>query len=474
MKAKEEKKEPVCLVVEEKTEALNNVALTEYFMHDENLREIPVLKPFPNLVKLVLSHNEVKQIKNLSLLGCLKWLDLSFNKIKKIEGLEKCKNISDLVLSFNNISKIEGLESLKKLECLELASNFLENFDDLKRLKDPSFTLLSSLSVKGNVIDAENSYRPKVIALLPSLDFLDQKFIKLTERNSAVKMFKNDFQLLNVEFDAAKRKLKNKLKEIAQDEKISKAGLSSLKELFSKIEFKIQKGKICEVESIKILNEQLTQEISGKSMDFLSKGLDLFCKVEKLLQNFQCKILGIVKQSDVIGLKALEETKIHLLDVESENEVKCVTEKFKTKMKTNTSEEEEKSLILLEELEKDIKSTKITRFDLNSAYFRLCEELENSWFSSVDVQLGTLSSEQLNNLKKSKEDLEGELQALHDDHLEKILANEDIMRTWLEEEHQCLVSTQKQLIHERARNRVKEVNEIIETFVGESEILSSD
>ncbi|KAH9580133.1 hypothetical protein LSM04_009002 [Trypanosoma melophagium] len=129
-----------------------------------------------NLTKLALDNNKISEISNLEHLKKLQWLDLSFNQITKITGLEGLVELETISLFSNKITVIEGLDNLKKLTSLSVGNNCLEVLEEtaryLHRLKS-----LRILTLKGNRFEKLPLYRVRLLAFVPSLQFLDGRIV---------------------------------------------------------------------------------------------------------------------------------------------------------------------------------------------------------------------------------------------------------------------------------------------------------
>lgn len=151
-------------------EDVKNTLVTLY-LDNNNLKEIGVLN-FPNLEYLTLEKNKIKNIekgtfKNLEKLG---ELNLNHNEIEIIEHLEGLTRIEKLFISNNKIREIRGLSSLKTLIFLELDYNEISVIENLDYLN------IEFLHLKGNKIT-----RITNIHNLKSLNVLDLDYNRITE-----------------------------------------------------------------------------------------------------------------------------------------------------------------------------------------------------------------------------------------------------------------------------------------------------
>ncbi|XP_011638328.1 protein tilB homolog [Pogonomyrmex barbatus] len=140
--------------------------LEEIALHQENIDKIQLIdRHCRNLKILLLQHNLISKIENLSMLKRLEYLNLALNNIEVIENLE-------------------GLESLKKLD---LTINFIGNLQSIKSLRCNEH--LEQLILMGNPCTDYEYYRQYVVATLPQLQELDMQTIERSERIKALQIY---------------------------------------------------------------------------------------------------------------------------------------------------------------------------------------------------------------------------------------------------------------------------------------------
>ncbi|EEB19768.1 conserved hypothetical protein [Pediculus humanus corporis] len=105
-------------------------------LNDNEIQKIENLESFPNLKRLFIINNHLKNICGLSQLIYLEELDLSGNNIGAIENLKDLKNLRELNLSNNNIKLIEHLIDNTELEKIDLCSNNITFISDISHLKN--------------------------------------------------------------------------------------------------------------------------------------------------------------------------------------------------------------------------------------------------------------------------------------------------------------------------------------------------
>ncbi|OON14489.1 leucine Rich repeat-containing domain protein, partial [Opisthorchis viverrini] len=113
-----------------------------------DILKIDHLWRFDKLVKLQLDNNIIEKIEGIDHLVHLRWLDLSFNNIKAITGLEKLVNLEDLSLYSNRIQSLENLDTLRKLEVLSIGRNKLTDTEDKEQAYQTHQLLVDEFTAK--------------------------------------------------------------------------------------------------------------------------------------------------------------------------------------------------------------------------------------------------------------------------------------------------------------------------------------
>lgn len=153
--------------------------VTSLMLSYRKISNISNLVGVDKLVKLHLDNNNIEEIKELSHLRHLKWLDLSFNRIKEIKGLEGLTQLEDLSLYSNRITAVQGLDDqMKSLQCLSLGQNLVptDALDDVAKYLH-RFKNLRMLTLAGNKFEQQSAYRPKILAFVSTLRFLDSRAV---------------------------------------------------------------------------------------------------------------------------------------------------------------------------------------------------------------------------------------------------------------------------------------------------------
>ena len=120
-------------------------------LSDNKIIAIDGLENLVNLESLYLSNNEISKIEGLDTLGNLTELVLTGNKITKIQNLEALVNLIGLHLAFqqnNGIGKIENLDDLEALTLLNLDKNSIKKIENLDSLKNLNILSLNSNQIK--------------------------------------------------------------------------------------------------------------------------------------------------------------------------------------------------------------------------------------------------------------------------------------------------------------------------------------
>lgn len=88
--------------------------LEEIALHQENIDKIQLIdRHCRNLRILLLQHNLISKLENLSMLKRLEYLNLALNNIEVIENLEGLESLKKLDLSINFIGNLQSVKSLR-------------------------------------------------------------------------------------------------------------------------------------------------------------------------------------------------------------------------------------------------------------------------------------------------------------------------------------------------------------------------
>ena len=210
-------------------------------MANNQLQRLLGLENHTDLVRLDLSQNEVWRIEGLQSLARLEVLRLRQNNITAIEGLEQLtrlqtldlanndiqhfaslqhnRSLTNLDLSYNSLSILDDISALRGLQALNLRGNLIKLLDSAPRYLPESLRVLDlghnsigdvaqlqhlapllnleRLNVDENVFVATArhcgfTYRPLVLAMLPSLQSLDGERTRRSELDLAHKLFSGD------------------------------------------------------------------------------------------------------------------------------------------------------------------------------------------------------------------------------------------------------------------------------------------
>lgn len=170
-----------------------------------------------SLTKLCLDNNHIKKIENIGHLTRLRSLDLSFNRIARMENMETLTELESLNLFSNQIVTIGGLDGMKKLTSLSLGCNKVENLDESAKYLHQCRNI-RVLTLKGCKVVNLPNYRPRLLAFVSSLRYLDGKAIKDSEialareeqRENLLPLDEEDERLALAEKAAAEEESKRK------------------------------------------------------------------------------------------------------------------------------------------------------------------------------------------------------------------------------------------------------------------------
>ncbi|NXS94311.1 PPR42 phosphatase, partial [Jacana jacana] len=185
------------------------------YLYDNQIRQIQNLGFASNITHLYLQNNRITRMENLSSLKSLEKLYLGGNCITVVEGLDTleeirelhiesqhlplgekllfdprslrslAKSLSVLNISNNNIDELEDLEVLENLSYVQAVDNQLQSMKDLEGVLK-KWTKLRRLDLAGNPICHKPKYRDGIVVQSQTLESLDGKEIKETERRFLV------------------------------------------------------------------------------------------------------------------------------------------------------------------------------------------------------------------------------------------------------------------------------------------------
>lgn len=112
------------------------INLTYLNLNGNQITNIDVLSNLENLTELLLCNNQISDISILSNLTNLTKLNISINNITDINALSSLTNLTDLDIWNNEISDISPLSNLKSLTTLSINKNEIEDISCLSSLKN--------------------------------------------------------------------------------------------------------------------------------------------------------------------------------------------------------------------------------------------------------------------------------------------------------------------------------------------------
>ncbi|CAL0330913.1 unnamed protein product [Lupinus luteus] len=114
---------------------LNKLSLRQNLITDDAVLPLSSWTTLSTLEELVLRDNQLKKIPDVSIFKQLLVFDVSFNEITSLHGLCNVSNtLKELYVSKNEVAKIEEIEHFHQLSILELGSNKLRVMENLQNL----------------------------------------------------------------------------------------------------------------------------------------------------------------------------------------------------------------------------------------------------------------------------------------------------------------------------------------------------
>ena len=153
--------------------------LTDLDVSVNRLQSIDGIAALTKLLRFNVARNELTSLQPLTC-ARLKVLDASGNFIKDASTIAgELKELTELHLDSNQMTSLEGLEALESLRILTLADNSLTSLDEVARLA--GLQQLVELDLRNNPVTSEDSYRLRLLHILPGLEKLDGTPVDVAE-----------------------------------------------------------------------------------------------------------------------------------------------------------------------------------------------------------------------------------------------------------------------------------------------------
>jgi len=124
-----------------------------------------------SLLHLNLGYNRLEHVGALSSLTSLVELNLGYNLITSLAPVERLSGLQVLLVAGNRIETLDGLAALASLELLDVRHNYIAALEEVRLLALNA--RLRTLSLGGNPVARNASYRAAIVATLPTLLVLD-------------------------------------------------------------------------------------------------------------------------------------------------------------------------------------------------------------------------------------------------------------------------------------------------------------
>lgn len=172
------------------------------------------LEKYTELKCLFLEGNALESLRGLTQQAELRCLFLAKNDISSLDGIESLPKLDTLDVTNNNLGSLSGIASLPVLGTLLAGSNRLSELDTVMQDILTGSRSLHTLDLSNNTIDGEpetlvhalaqlpelaavylkgnpivsrvQSYRKRLVAELPGLQYLDDRPVDKKERRAAV------------------------------------------------------------------------------------------------------------------------------------------------------------------------------------------------------------------------------------------------------------------------------------------------
>jgi U2 small nuclear ribonucleoprotein A' len=490
--------------------------LVECFMCSyRNIGRIANLVGVDSLTKLCLDNNRISTMENLSELRNLKWLDLSFNQITVIEGLEGLTKLENLSLFGNQIVTLQGLDSQAlSLQTLSLGKNRIEHLDEtaryLHRLKN-----LRALTLLGNRVESQAHYRPRVLAYVRSIKFLDNRLVLPTEVSKAREDLK-EYLLPIDDADRREDEAANMQKIVSEEAAVYQhANCPNDATFFNDIFSLEPDGRallaLLEVDVIKDRTKELVdkyrEDFTGRAKDMADKMKDLHHKRDRTERSFQATMAGLKKDCDTqcrdaikeferslkavvpISLRArpdpdapdptdalnalraqLATLRGYLMELEADRldaheELIGLLEKLLIQHKTDSHEVLAAGFEDLRQLEKTFQQELKRRIDLwTDERLRAVQDAESGYGSAPDHAGSTAGGKDRQALQvlDNKDDYAKALSDWTDLHVKRLDETEEVHKKNEDRQATTQVAATQKAEHDRSRARVREIHDYVQ------------
>jgi len=468
----------------------------------KNVLRIDNLIGFEALHTLCLDNNVIEDIENISHLVNLTWLDLSFNNISSIQGVENLVNLKDLSLYGNNIETIDKLGSLTQLECISLGRNKINKLENLLYLRQ--FKKLQVVTLEGNPVCKDPEYRFFVLAYLPNLKYVDYALVGPSEVISAREQYQDEL------LEAQERETLEKSSEQAAKQHgeylktLRAANLIILETLFTDM-FSGDKelSKLQMLPGFDTILDSYQHEYRIQVETSVNSGLELSNRYGAEFEKIDAAYNKLTAENELVCIGAVQQfTKrkkiVHqkissITDPETAKsdlhtdlaDLGALNHDLKEQLMTLETQQVQQLKSLLDIFENRAMIIRAQRVEHATSFFRAVEDLENSFASAsedlandlmeklVADQLDDLPEETLS-LLSDRDTLLMAIQGVHDNHLGKLLAEEDITRDGIINSLTVTVTEMKGRDTKQNRDRVFEIAKIFNGFEADIDSLRTE
>jgi len=168
--------------------------ITHLYLQNNSITQIEGLECLKRLHKVFLGHNEISVVEGLHSLPCLRELHIEHQRLPSGEKLlfeprtmfYLSNSLEVLNVSGNNLDSISSLSPLKKLTNLQASNNQIKEMVSIEECLSV-WRILKVLNLTGNPVFNAYKYRDRCIISSSSLEILDEKEIKMFERQFLVR-----------------------------------------------------------------------------------------------------------------------------------------------------------------------------------------------------------------------------------------------------------------------------------------------
>ena len=466
--------------------------IVELKLSFSNILKIQNLRGLVKLRKLCLDNNIIAKIEGLGEeLVSLEWLDLSFNNISVVEGLDNLESLTDLSLFHNRIKVVDsGLDKCEKLNLLSLGDNLISDREPtisyLRKLRH-----LQVLKLEGNPTCQEHeAYKLYVIAHLSGLKYLDYILIDEADVVKAKEEHREDLQNRENQERPAEE-VEKRQAELLKHEQLEEAFLGNTDNALGNLleEYKEEYRKIKLLPDVQIPDENFQEKFKIATTNFQNKIMKMNEVRLQMINKFKHSVKKAEDDNEAedirnIGVyEKVEKQVIRTYDMSDQDEAadEALKDVINPELKKLEHVLIDKEMQLVERInesidrfEKSLKAcvdgikdeTKGYQEEMNKEIDLFIAEVEKvkeeqlKQFFAENANMENYTQEQ-REVYTDKEGLNSAVTLLSEEIKNMIFNIEEETNKFYDEEMENFITTFKEERHDRNRNHIREVMELV-------------